>query len=207
MARSSHNAGTPRLQIKIERPERFNWETDIEYSDRANNYFGDIVGEFRHLEPDDNIFTWSDVEVAVVGSNGLNQNWRLSREQVIEDVITGLKLFPWILGRSHKTAKNWVQIQFDLLMEIVAAHQKSGADLINWLCNLELELQGVKAVVSHDFEDHPDPFRIERARAVQLEFENVDKLVRRGYISKDQGAQELGLPEAYRKEDKSEEEE
>ena len=72
--------------------------------------------QFSSLEPDDNTFTWSDVEVSVVGNNGMNLNWRFSREQVIEDVITGLKLFPWVLGRTHKTTQNWVQSQFDLLM-------------------------------------------------------------------------------------------
>ncbi len=204
MARSSHNAGTPRLQVKITRPERYSWEGDEQYSNRANTYFRDVLNEFKNLEPDDNIFTWSDVEVTVVGESGIGNHWRLGREQVIEDVITGLKLFPWILGRSHKTTKNWVQCQFDLLMLMVDAHQKSGTDLIDWICNLQLQLSGVEAGVNHVFEQLPDPFRNERARAEQQELENIDFKVRRGYISKDDGAVEMGLNEAYNSESKEE---
>jgi len=193
MARSSHNAGTPRMQVKIERPEQYSWEDEIAYNDRANNYFKDVVGQFQSLEPDDNIFTWAGVDVAIVGESGLGHHWRLGREQVIEDVITGLKLFPWVLGRTHKTTQNWVQSQFDLLMEIVAAHQKSGADLVDWLCTLELKLNSVKAHVSHRFADHPDPFRLERARAKKIELENIDFKVSNGYITKDEGAREMGI--------------
>ncbi len=202
MARSSHNAGTPRLQIKVGRPERFSWEGDNEYTDRANRYFQDMVNEFQNLEPDQNIFTWGDVEVTMVGGGGHNWNWRLNREQVIEDVITALKLFPWVLGRTHRSTQNWVQSQFDLLMQMVAAHQKSGSDLIDWICNLELKLQGVQARVRHRFADHPDPFELERMRADKLRLENVDGKVTRGYISKDDGARELGYRQAFRQDGK-----
>jgi len=193
MARSSHNAGTPRLQVKIGHPERFSWEGDDEYTDRANRFFEQLVSQFDRLEPDDNIFTWNDVEVTVVGGSGKQWEWRLNREQVMEDVITGLKLFPWVLGRTHKTTQNWVQSQFDLLMQMVAAHQKSGADLIDWLSNLELELQRVDASVEHRFAKHPDPFRLDRAQADKIEFEVIDAKVQRGYISRDEGARMMGL--------------
>ncbi len=202
MARSSHNAGTPRLQIKVNRPERFSWEGDREYTSRANSYFQDVVKEFQNLEPDENIFTWGDVEVAVIGGEGLKWGWRLNREQVIEDVITGLKLYPWVLGRTQKATHQWVQSQFDLLMQMVEAHRKSGADLADWLCNLELGLHKVEARVRHRFVSLPDPFRLERARGERVEIENIDLKVRRGYISKDQGARKLGYTEAFRQDDK-----
>ncbi len=203
MSRSSHNAGTRRLQIKIKRPEQNSWEGDREYVDRANRYFQDIVREFQNLEPDDNVFTWSDVEVAVVGYGG-SYAWRLNREQVIEDVITGLKLFPWVLGRTHGTTQNWVRTQYDLLMEMVQSYQKSGADLIDWLCNMELKLRGINARVRHRFDNHPDPFRLERVRAERIALENIDLKVQRAYISKDQGAQEMGYPKAYKQDEEDE---
>ncbi len=192
MARSSHNAGTPRMQVKISRPPQFDWEEDNQYASRANQYFKDTVSEFQFLEPDDNIFTWNDVEVTVVGQSGNSTAWRLNREQVIEDVITGLRLFPWVLGRSHRTAQNWVQSQYDLLMQMISSHQKMGVDLANWIGNLELKLQGVNATVSHKFAVHPDPFRLERARAKSIEIRNIDLKVQQGYISKDEDAKEMG---------------
>ena len=193
MARSSHNAGTPRLQVKIGRPPRFDFEDDQGYIDRANGFFDGLVGQFQNLEPDDNIFTWNDVEVTVVGGSGKQWEWRLNRDQVVEDVISGLKLFPWVLGRTQKTTHNWVQSQFDFLMQMVGTYQHSGADLINWLCNLELELQGVDAVVRHSFSRHQDPFRLERAQAEKIEIENAAVLVEKGYISKEDGMKRLGI--------------
>ncbi len=204
MARSSHNAGTPRLQVKVSRPEKSSWEGDREYEARANRYFQDTVNEFSNLEPDQNVFTWEDVEVTVVGGKGESWSWRLNREQVIEDVITGLKLFPWVLGRTHKTTQNWVQSQFDLLMQMVSVHQKSGADLIDWICNKELELRGIEAVVTHRFDDHPDPFLHERMQAEKLKLESVDLKVQRGYISKDEGARELGYLQAFKQDEDTE---
>ena len=201
MARSSHNAGTPRIQVKIARPERFGWEGDSEFVNRANSYFKDIVSEFQHLEPDDNIFTWNDVEVTVVGGSGLRMAWRLNREQVIEDVITGLRLFPWVLGRTHGTTKNWVQSQFDLLMQMVSTYQTSGIDLVNWICAVELELQGVKANVTHYFDSHPDPFRLQKVQAEKIELENINFKVRNGYISRVQGAKEMGYVKPHRLDD------
>ena len=199
MARSSHNAGTPRLQVKISRPDRFSWEGDKEYHDRINRYFDDLVKAFQTLDADDNIFTWGDVEVTVIGG-GKMWDWRLNREQVIEDVITGLKLFPWVLGRSQKATHQWVQSQYDLLMQMVETQRRIGADLIDWLCNLELALHGVDARVRHRFNAVPDPFRLNRARAAEVELHNIDFKVQRGYISKDDGARELGYESAYKRE-------
>ncbi|MFH0765404.1 MAG: hypothetical protein V2A61_03185 [Calditrichota bacterium] len=198
MARSSHNAGTPRMQIKVTRPERFNWEDDQDYSNRVNSYFDAVVREFQNLEPDDNVFSWNDVEVAIIGQSGIGYNWRLAREQIIEDVVTGLKLFPWVLGRTHKTTQNWVQSQFDLLMEMARTYQQTGAALADWLCNLELKRLGIFARVYHRFDHLPDPFRLDRARAVEIELRNIDLKVQRGYISKQEGAQEMGYLEAFK---------
>ena len=193
MARSSHNAGTPRLQVKIGRPPRFDFEDDSDYTRRAETFFDGLVNQFQNLEPDDNIFTWNDVEVTLVGGSGKQWEWRLNRDQVVEDVITGLKLFPWVLGRTHKTTQNWVQSQFDFLMQMVETYQRSGSDLIDWLCNLELELNGVEATVSHHFSHHPDPFRLERVQAERTEIENAIMLVEKGYITKEESMKRLGL--------------
>lgn len=193
MARSSHNAGTPRLQVKVNRPERLSWEGDKEYTERANRYFQDLVGQFSTLEPDDNIFTWSDVEITVVGGSGKSWEWRFNREQVIEDVITGLRLYPWVLGRTHKTTQNWVRSQYDLLMQVVQNYQRAGLNLVDWIAQTELTLKGIPAQVHHQLERHPDPFRLEKAQAMKLELERIDRLVEKGYITREEARQMLGL--------------
>lgn len=199
MARSARNAGTPRLQIKIHPPKAFQHETDKEYSARINNYFDDTVSQFTRLEADDNIFTWDDVEITVIGGDQhRNFTWRLNREQVIEDVISGLRLYPWVVGRSHGTTKNWVEAQFNLLMQIVDSVQNLGASLGNFLRNTELKMKGLSVTTEHRFEANQDPFLLQRHQARAVEFDTIDKKVQRGYISKDDGARELGYEKAFK---------
>lgn len=201
MARSARTAGTPRLQIRIRPPRAFQHETEKEYQTRINHYFDDTVHQFQRLEADDNIFTWDDVEVTVIGGDQHRSSvWRFNREQVIEDVITGMRLFPWVLGRSHGTTKNWVEAQFNLLMQIVDTVQTLGASLGNWLRNTELRMKGIPVTARHQFAPNQDPFLLSRMQARAVELETIDKKVQRGYISKDDGARELGYSKAYSQE-------
>ena len=202
MARSSHNAGTQRLQIRLSPPSREPGEDQESYTQRINNYFDTTVRQFRELGPDDNVFTWSDVEVKLIGGSGSEGSvWKINREQVIEDVITGLKLFPWALGRSHGTTKNWIFAQYNLLMQIVDSVQRTGSDLAEWLMRLELRLAGNMAQPRWSFAPNQDPFIVERNQARLLELERVERLVEGGFINRDQGARELGYDRAWRGEE------
>lgn len=201
MARSSHNAGTQRLQIRLTPPEKQPGEDHAEYTQRINTYFDTTVRQFRELGPDDNVFTWSDVEVMLIGGSGKEGNvWKINREQVIEDVITGLKLFPWALGRSHGTTKNWIFAQYNLLMQIVDTVQRTGSDLAEWLMRLDLRLAGNLATPRWTFAPNQDPFVVERNQARLMELERVERLVQGGFITLDQGARELGYNGAARRE-------
>lgn len=198
MAKSSHNAGTPRLQIKITPPAAFPHESEKEYQKRINTYFDDTVEQFSELEADENCFTWQDIEIKVVGGEGVgNFAWRLNREQIIEDVITGLHLYPWALGRSHGTTKNWVESQFNLLMQVVDSVQNIGSGFANWIRNTELTLQGSSITSENTFAPNQDPFIVDKMNARATEFNTIDKKVQRGYISKDDGARMLGFEGAY----------
>ncbi|MCP4726304.1 MAG: hypothetical protein GY863_14765 [bacterium] len=198
MAKSSHNAGNPHLHVKVAQPERFENESDSRYIKRANKYFDNTVNMFQDIDPDDNIFTWSDIEVTIIGgSDAMPSSWKLNREQVIEDVITGMKLFPWVVGRSHGTTKNWVQAQFNLLMQVVDSIQEEGRSFAEWILNTELELRRIPVKASYVFSPNQDPFLYEREKAYSLKFDTVDKKVKRGYISKNEGAREMGYYEAF----------
>ncbi|TKJ41078.1 hypothetical protein CEE37_05270 [candidate division LCP-89 bacterium B3_LCP] len=194
MARSSHNAGTPRLQVKITPPQAFENENEEEYLSRINGYFDQTVDQFQSLEADQNLFTWSDVEVTVVGGEkGRSFTWKVNREQILEDVITALKLFPWVLGRSHGTTQNWVSAQYNLLMQEVDSIQASATSLADWLRSTELKLRGCKAKAKHVFAPNQDPFQLERAQADETRFGTIDGMVEKGYITKDEGKRRLGV--------------
>ncbi len=194
MARSSHNAGTPRLQIRITPPQPFENENEEEYLSRINAYFDQTVDQFSSLEADQNLFTWSDVEVTVIGGEkGRSFSWKINREQVLEDVIMALKLFPWVLGRSHGTTRNWVGAQYNLLMQEVDSIQASATALADWLRNTELKLRGCPATARHVFAPNQDPFLLERAKAEEIAFRTVAEMVEKGFITKEEGKRRLGL--------------
>ncbi len=194
MARSSHNAGTPRLQVKITPPAAFENEHEEEYLARINGYFDQTVEQFSSLEADQNLFTWSDVEVTVIGGEqGRSFTWKVNREQVLEDVITGLRLFPWVLGRSHGTTMNWVGAQYNLLMQEVDSLQASGTALADWLRATELKLRGCNAQTQHIFAPNQDPFMLERAQAEEIRFRTVDGMVEKGYLTQEEGKRKLGV--------------
>lgn len=198
MALSSHNVGNPHLHVKITPPERMENESDSQYIKRAEKYFDDTSDMFRKIDPDDNIFSWSDLEVDVIGGDkSMSSSWRINREQVIEDVITGMKLFPWVVGRSHGTTKNWVQAQYNLLMQVVDSIQEEGKALAEWILNKELEFRGIPASAEYIFSPNQDPYQLEREKANSLRFDTIDKKVSRGYISKVDGARELGYSEPH----------
>ena len=83
-------------------------------------------------------------------------------------------------------------------MQIVDSVQALGVALADWLRTTELRLKGNLAVPRHRFTPNQDPFLVDKRRADQMLFEVVDSKVQRGYISKEQGARELGYSEAFR---------
>ena len=201
MARSGHNAGNPHLHIKIIPPERFDNENDEKYIKRAEKYFDNTVDMFKEIDPDDNLFTWSNIEITIAGGGtAMPFTWRVNREQIIEDVITGMKLFPWVVGRSHGTTKNWVQAQYNLLMQVVDSIQEEGKALAEWILNTELKLKGIPVTARYIFSPNQDPYQLDREKAAALRFEIVNKKVQNGYISKNEGAKELGYKEAFNQE-------
>ena len=186
MGLSSHNAGVPRLHVKITKPEAYEYEKSESYIARAEKYFDETLKGFSNLDADDNIFTWNDVEISVVGGEGkMPYNWRVNREQVIEDVITGMKLFPWVVGRSHGTTKNWVYTQYNILMQAVDSIQEEATGLIEWIMNKELQMRGVKEGAVFRFEQNQDPNELEKAKAESIRFTTLSKMVDKGFLSKD----------------------
>ena len=199
MAKSSHNAGYPRLHIKIEPPAPVAGESQSDYTTRANKEFDDTVEAFRDLSVEDNVFTWGAVTVEIVGSGGSREqfSWTINSERVVEDVIAGLHLFPWVLGYSFSTTKNWVDAQVDVLFNRVARGQMACERFLEWVQNTELAMRGLPTRVNWTFGNIRDPGELVKQRALQWRFQRVDDMVNRGYYSPEQGARELGLARPF----------
>jgi len=200
MARSSANAGIPRLHIKITQPDKLDDEDDSDYIGRANAYFDSYVQKFADIGPDDNFYSWDDLSIGVAGGQpgATGVVWRMNRGIFDEEIIAGFHLFPWIVGKSTQTTKNWVRSQFDLIMAEAEALQKVGSRFIEWIGNIELRLNGIVNVkLKHYFEPVRDPARKDMAIAERFEIANVDEKIQKRFISPDDGARELGYDKCY----------
>lgn len=203
LSRSSANVGVPRLHIKINQPEKMEGEDDEEYVQRANSYFDAYVENFADIAPDDNFYSWNDISIGTVGGHPGASGfvWQLNRQIFDEEIIAGFHLFPWIVGKSSQTTKNWVRSQFDLIMSQTESVQKVGKRFAEWIRGVELALKGVHNVRVHQqFEPVRDPARKDMAVASRFEIANVEAKIKDGFISVDDGARELGYNQAHDKE-------
>lgn len=200
MQKSSSNAGVPRLHIKIKQPPIMPNEDTSKYEERANTYFDQTLSEFQEIGPDDNFYTWSDVEIGVAGGaqGAAGFVWRTNLQIIDEEIMCAFHLFPWVLAKSFSTTKNWVQTQFDLLMTQAESLQKEAQGLIQWMVNLNLALNGVTDVrMNLSFSRPRDPAAKDMAIAERFRIVNVNTKVLSGWISPDDGARELGYEKAY----------
>jgi hypothetical protein len=187
MSRSSHNSGFPRLHIKIEPPEPQENEEAEAYTKRADDYFDHTVETFKTLEIDDNCFTWNNISIDVIGgASKQNFSWKINREQLIEDVITALKLYPWVLGRSHGTTKEWVRSQYNLLMQEVDAVQMLGKSFLQNIIKAEYSSMGLDVAPSVIFQPNKDPFEKERIDALATTIQNFKNLKLEKVITEDE---------------------
>jgi len=194
MGLSSHNAGNPRIHIKITAPEPYDNEDITSYTQRAESYFEETMSNFDKLDVADNIFSWDDVEIQIIGGGqSMGFTWKINREVLQEDIICGMGLYPWVVGKSHGTTKNWVEAQFNLLMQEADTIQMEGRALAEFIMNTELSLKGVKSKAFLEFSPNQDPYFLEKQKAREIQVRVIDQLVRRGYLTKEEGARVLGI--------------
>ena len=194
MGLSAHNAGNPRIHIKIKAPEPYENEDIDSYTKRAESYFDETMHNFDKLDAADNIFSWDDVEIQIVGGGqNMGFTWKVNREVLQEDIICGMGLYPWVVGKSHGTTKNWVEAQFNLLMQEADTLQMEGKALAEFIINTELALKGIDVRAIFEFSPNQDPYLLEKQKAKEIQVRVIDQLVRRGYLTKEEGMRELGI--------------
>lgn len=200
MKLSSSNAGVPRLHIKIDQPEKIEGEEDVDYSDRISTYFDSYIQQFSDIAPDDNFYSWDDVTISTVGGliGGGGFVWKGNRQVFDEEILSAFHLFPWIVGKSSQTTKNWVRSQFDLLLAVVESLQEQATNFANWITNTNLKLHNIQDIRSNrTFERLRDPAAKDFAIAQSFKIANIKNKILMGMISSDDGARELGYDKAH----------
>lgn len=194
MYRSMRSAGYHRIHVKIAQPEKRSDETDADYFTRANSYFDDTVEMMRDFGPDKNPVTWDDVKIEYIGPSNrtsASNAWYMNHKSMIEDICAGTHLAPFMLGYAFGTTHNWAEFKYELVQRQVATVQNAAASLMNWITNVELALNGIRAEVQYRFENRAHIGLIERAQAEKIQIENIVTKMSNKLITHEDAVNEL----------------
>jgi hypothetical protein len=196
MRRAMHNAGYHRLHVKIHPPEKQASETEQDYTERANTYFDRTVAMMRDFEVDDNPVTWDDVEISHVGPSSQvssSTNWYVNHKAMVEDVIAGCHLAPFMLGYSYGATQNWAQFKYEMVQRQVFSLQKVASNFLEWIANIELALHGIEVDCRHVFDNRLNFGLVDKLQAEKLRTELLIAQMDKGLITPEEAREKLLL--------------
>ena len=196
MRLSMRNAGYHRLHVKIHPPEQAPGESETDYTARANAYFDATTVALRDLDVDDNPITWDDVEIAHIGPSAqvtASRNWYLNHRAMIEDVISGCHLAPFMLGYSYGTTQTWAKFKYEMVGRQIVTLQRAASRFCEWIAGIELALAGVSAQVRHVFDNSLEFDRRERFETDRTQTDVVLRQLDAGLLSVDEARRSLNI--------------
>ncbi|MEW5702718.1 MAG: hypothetical protein AB1792_10885 [Candidatus Zixiibacteriota bacterium] len=194
MQKAMHNAGYHRLHVRITPPTQGTAEADVDYAARANAYFDSTVRALRDFDVDDNPITWNDVEITHVGPGAqvtASRNWYLNHRSMIEDVVAGCHLAPFMLGYSYGTTQTWARFKYEMVGRQIVTLQRAASRFCEWIAAIELALAGVEAKVRHVFDNRLEFDRRERYETERAHTDLVLRQLEAGVLTMEQARQRL----------------
>jgi len=186
MRKAMRNAGYHRLHVKVRPPDKQPSESDDDYADRANTYFDHTVAMMRDFDVDDNPVTWDDVEITHIGPSSRvssSTNWYVNHKAMLEDIVAGCHLAPFMLGYSYGATHNWAQFKYEMVQRQIFSLQKVVSHFLEWIANIELVLQGVEITCRHLFDNRLDFGLVDKLQAEKLRTEILVTQMEKGLIS------------------------
>lgn len=145
MALATHNAGWNKVHVRYHPGDPLPDETAEAYQERLRAELGrlrDLIGSTRI---DQNLVTFDNVEVSVLGGSQHGQLFYDNHKAVEEQVITGMHMMPVLLGRNYGSTETYGTAQFEVVNRQVETVNRRVGKLLEQLYNLELSLRGIDA--------------------------------------------------------------
>ncbi len=194
MQKSMHNAGYHRMHVTIKSPVQGVAESDNDYTARTNAYFDNTVRSLRDFDVDDNPVTWDDVAITHIGPEGQvtgSRNWYLNHRSMIEDVIAGCHLAPFMLGYAYGGTQTWAKFKYEMVGRQIATLQRAASRFCEWIAGIELALAGVDAEAKHTFDNRLEFDRRERYETDRALTDLILRQVEAGLITLDEAKNRL----------------
>lgn len=193
MAKATHNAGWPALHIQYTPPKKEEGESLRSYQGRIRSNYQTIRQNLMERQADSNFMTFDNVSIKYLNPAGRTQRWSESLQAISEQVIAGLHLAPFMIGRNWGTTQSWGLAQYGLMVNNAVSVQRGAKRMCEWLRNLELALGGSPVRTEHHFEKHPGLNDLEQARAFEYRTRSYLLLREHNLLSDEQIRQELDL--------------
>lgn len=193
MGRASHNFGHPTLHLTYKVPERASGESMTEYQDRVESNFNQVVEGIRAKEADSNFITYDNIEIEVLSPGGRGVSWKESLEAISEQVVSGLHLAPFMIGRNWGTTETWGAAQYDLLTSNAVSVQRGAKRMAEWLRNIELALAGSPVRTRHRFASHSRINEHQQAQAYEARARAAVALLEKGVLTNEEARAVMGV--------------
>lgn len=198
MQATMHNAGYPRYHVRYTPPKQNIGESNDDYKKRIESNFGKLQSEFSSLPPDSNFISYDNVEIIVKDASGkISIEWYNNHRAVTEQVISGMKLAPFMIGKNYGTTETWGTAQYDLMLRNARMVQRGAKRMAEWLRNLELMLAGSPVRSEHHFSENRAAGEQIEAQAEAIKMRTTQGMLDEGLISQQQAARRMGLQKPF----------
>ena len=199
MAKATHNAGWAKLHVQYDPGEPIRGENPETYHGRIAENFESLRRQMSGLEADQNIVTYGNVRVNLLRGDQRAQIFYDNHKAVEEQVITGMRLMPILLGRNYGTTETYGTAQFEVVNRHVQAVNRSVRALLDRLYNFELALMWGDARAKTRMGGNRTVDVLKDATARGREIANVLRLRDAGLLTGEEAAAALDLtPEGPR---------
>lgn len=194
-----HHQGYDRFDIKVieeaiieNLPDHIKRGDPEDIRQYVTNYIGEIQRQMEELEPDDDFYHTSSVEIAAVG---VNKNVSLSAQGVIDiinqQIVTALKQLPILLGRNEGTTETHGTVQWQIYVAGIQSIQRGIKRLLEKAFNVVLQINGRQRTAHIKFNEIRTTDRQSDAQAEKTETETKILQVKQGWIDNDEASNEM----------------
>jgi len=186
------------ISVAIEAPSQAPGETDAAYQNRLSSYLNEFATNFATNYRDGVAAHFDNMQIGhhnIAGdARGAKEILQMNEEQV----ASGLKTDPALLGRSYSTTETYAGVVYAIMIKQVENYQMLIKRAIEKGYRLDLLLNGI---LMDDVSVHFNPNDAlkphEEAEAEAIRTDTVISKMDAGIISPDDAARELGYEKAY----------
>lgn len=194
-----HHQGYERFDISIVEeaimenlPDRIKNGSPEEIQRYVTNYIGDVQRQMEQLEPDDDFYHTSSIEIKMVGGARSGAvNAQAVVDIINQQVVMALKQLPILLGRNEGSTETHGTVQWQIYVAGIQSIQRGIKRMLERAYGVSLQVYGRQATAKVTFNELRTSDRQSDAAAEKVETETKIMQVNQGWIDNDEAAQDM----------------